>query len=135
VGLTRGTGTAHLARAALEAMAYSTCDVATAMEQDSGVQMRELRVDGGAAANDWMMQFQADLLGLPVRRPAMIETTAFGAAGLAGLAAGFWGSPEEFLTARTDDTLFDPGLGTDREELLRGWRRALAAATAASQSA
>jgi glycerol kinase len=128
-GLTRGTGTAHLARAALEAMAYSTHDVARAMEGDSGLPFRELRVDGGAAVNDWMMQFQADLLGIPVRRPAMLETTASGAAGLAGLATGFWRSPEEFLSARADDTLFDPG--EDRhhaDELLRGWHRALRAA-------
>jgi glycerol kinase len=129
LGLTRGTGIAHLARAALEAMAYSTHDVARAMEADSGVPLRELRVDGGAAANNWMMQFQADLLGIPVRRPAMLETTAYGAAGLAGLATGFWKSPEEFLSARADDTLFEPG--EDRhhsDELLRGWHRALHAA-------
>ncbi|MEX2583822.1 MAG: glycerol kinase GlpK [Gemmatimonadota bacterium] len=128
VGLTRGTGTAHLARAALEAMAYSTADVAEAMQADSGVEMRELRVDGGAAANDWMMQFQADVLGTPVRRPAMIETTAFGAAGLAGLATGFWSSPDDFLSARTDDTLFQPSMDDDtREHLLAGWRRAIGA--------
>jgi glycerol kinase len=128
VGLTRGTGTAHLARAALEAMAYSTYDVAKAMEGDSGVAMRELRVDGGAAANDWMMQFQADLLGVTVRRPAMFETTAFGAAGLAGLARGFWKTPEEFLSARTGDTLFEP-VADDRlrDHRLRGWRQAIAA--------
>ncbi|HET6764474.1 MAG TPA: glycerol kinase GlpK, partial [Longimicrobiaceae bacterium] len=83
-GLTRGTGRAHLARAALEAMAYSTHDVVQAMQGDSGVAMPELRVDGGAAANDWMMQFQADVLGIPVERPDMLETTALGAAGLAG---------------------------------------------------
>jgi glycerol kinase len=129
VGLTRGTGRAHLARAALEAMAYSTYDVAHAMEADSGVALRELRVDGGAAANDWMMQFQADLLGVPVRRPAMLETTAFGAAGLAGLARGVWRSPEDFLSARTDDTLFEPGSdGIARADLLAGWHRAVAAA-------
>jgi glycerol kinase len=129
VGLTRGSGVAHLARAALEAMAYSTSDVAAAMALDSGVEMRELRVDGGAAANDWMMQFQADLLRVPVRRPAMIETTAFGAAGLAGIATGFWKTPEDFLHARTDDTLFEPGMERGaRDELLHGWNRAVAAA-------
>jgi glycerol kinase len=128
-GLTRGTGGAHLARAALEAMTYSTYDVAHAMEADSGVSLRELRVDGGAAANDWMMQFQADLLGVPVRRPAMLETTAFGAAGLAGIATGFWASPQDFLSARTGDTLFQPRSGGDEGHLiaLEGWRRALAA--------
>ncbi|MEX2081712.1 MAG: FGGY-family carbohydrate kinase, partial [Dehalococcoidia bacterium] len=126
--LTRGTGTAHLARAALEAMAYSTSDVAEAMEADSGVEMRELRVDGGAAANDWMMQFQSDVLGVPVCRPAMIETTAFGAAGLAGLATGFWKSPDDFLAARTDDTVFQPSMDeATRDQLLAGWRRALRA--------
>jgi glycerol kinase len=131
VGLTRGTGTAHLARAALEAMAYSTYDVVHAMEADSGVPLQELRVDGGAAANDWMMQFQADLLSVPVRRPAMIETTAFGAAGLAGLARGFWRSPEEFLTARTGDRRFEPTLDpAARDGLIGGWHRALDATRA-----
>jgi glycerol kinase len=126
LGLSRGTGTAHLARAALEAMAYSTYDVAAAMEADSGVQMRELRVDGGAAANDWMMQFQSDILGVPVRRPAMIETTAFGAAGLAGLATGFWSSPDDFRSARGDDTLFQPSMETPvRDALVAGWHRAI----------
>jgi glycerol kinase len=128
VGLTRGTGTAHLARAALEAMAYSTYDVVRAMEADSGVVLQELRVDGGAALNDWMMQFQADLLEVPVRRPGMVETTAFGAAGLAGVALGFWTSAEEFLSARTESTLFQPGMASDVRDLhLRGWRRALSA--------
>lgn len=129
VGLTRGTKTAHFARAALEAMAYSTYDVAGAMKADSGVAMRELRVDGGAAANDWMMQFQADLLEVPVRRPAMLETTAYGAAGLAGLAVGFWKSPEDFLAAREQETLFEPGSDSrERQDNLAGWRRALSTA-------
>jgi glycerol kinase len=129
VGLTRGTGTAHLARAALEAMAFSTLEVVRAMEADSGVQLRELRVDGGAAANDWMMQFQSNLLGVPVRRPAMLETTAFGAAGLAGLGLGFWKTPEDFLSARTNDTLFQPTAeDAERQQLLKGWERAVAAA-------
>jgi glycerol kinase len=127
VGLTRGTGTAHLARAALEAMAYSTCEVAAAMERDAGTPLRELRVDGGASANDWLMQFQADLLEVPVRRPAMVETTAFGAAGLAGLALGFWKSPEEFLSARERETVFEPRAHDLRAEWLEGWRRAVSA--------
>ncbi|MQA89998.1 MAG: glycerol kinase GlpK [Gemmatimonas sp.] len=129
VGLSRGTGTAHLARAALESMAYATHDVADAMEADSGVEMRELRVDGGVAANDWLMQFQSDILAIPVRRPAVIETTASGAAGLAGLATGFWSSPQEFLSARTDDTLFEPAMhdAAARQELLAGWHRAVQA--------
>ncbi|HEX6911610.1 MAG TPA: glycerol kinase GlpK [Longimicrobium sp.] len=131
VGLTRGTGRAHLARAALEAMAYGTHDVAQAMEGDAGVRLPELRVDGGATANDWMMQFQADVLGVPVRRPSMVEMTARGAAGLAGLATGFWPSPEEFHAARPDETVFEPGAGDDaRATLLAGWRRALAGARA-----
>lgn len=131
LGITRGTTRAHVARASLEAMAYSTTDVARAMEEDSGVEMAELRVDGGAAASDWTMQFQADLLGIPVRRPALLETTAFGAAGLAGLAVGFWSSPEDFLAARSGDTLFDPGERARQSESLRaGWQRAIAAVKA-----
>jgi glycerol kinase len=131
VGLTRGTGRAHLARAALEAMAYSTHDVAQAMEGDAGVRLPELRVDGGATANDWMMQFQADVLGVPVRRPSMVEMTARGAAGLAGLATGFWASPEEFHAARPDETVFQPDGASDaRAAGLAGWRRALAGARA-----
>ncbi len=99
VGLTRGTTRAHLVRAALEAMAYGTADVvATVREQ--GVALDRLRVDGGATANDWLMQFQADVLQVTVERPAMIETTALGAAGLAGIASGVWQSPEAFLASR-----------------------------------
>jgi glycerol kinase len=129
VGLTRGTGRAHLARAALEAMAYQTHDVARAMEQDSGERFEELRVDGGASANDWMMQFQADVLGVPVRRPGMVETTARGAAGLAGLAVGFWETPEAFFASGPSDTLFQPRAAEkEREAWLAGWRRALGAA-------
>ena len=99
-GLTRGTSRAHLARAALEAMAYSTRDVLDAMTADARLKLTALQVDGGAAANDWLMQFQADVLGVPVARPDMVETTALGAAGLAGLAAGVWRSPSQFLGAR-----------------------------------
>ncbi|HET7275616.1 MAG TPA: glycerol kinase GlpK [Longimicrobiaceae bacterium] len=129
VGLTRGTGAAHLSRAALEAMAYSTHDAAVAMEADSGVAMRELRVDGGASENDWLLQFQADILEVPVRRPAVVDTTAFGAAGLAGLALGLWKTPEDFLAARGEETVFSPRMaGSERASNLAGWRRALAAA-------
>jgi glycerol kinase len=130
VGLTRGTGRAHLARAALEAMAYATHDVVEAMEGDSGVRLSALRVDGGATANDWLMQFQADVLGLPVRRPAMVEVTALGAAGLAGLAVGVWKTPEDFLGARPAETVFAPEAAAPRGEWLAGWRRALGAARA-----
>src|SRR2546423_1141388 len=90
VGLTRGTTREHIARAALEAIAYQTADVLNAMRSDSGIELNELRVDGGASRNDFLMQFQADVLGIPVVRPANTETTAAGAAYLAGLATGFW---------------------------------------------
>jgi glycerol kinase len=131
VGLTRGTTGAHLVRAALEAMAYSTADVLLAMERDSGVATRELRVDGGASTNDWLMEFQANLLGLPVRRPAMVDTTALGAAGLAGLATGVWKDASEFLAASGDASLFTPSISAgQRASLTVGWRRALATARA-----
>ncbi|HEX2203109.1 MAG TPA: glycerol kinase GlpK [Longimicrobium sp.] len=131
VGLTRGSTRAHLARAALEAMAYSTLDVVEAMQADAGVTLAELQVDGGATANDWLMQFQADVLRVPVRRPAMVEMTARGAAGLAGLATGFWASPEAFDAARPEETCFTPYADhAARETLLAGWRRALGAARA-----
>lgn len=130
VGLTRGTSREHVVRAALEAMAYGTVDVLHAMEADSGVAATELRVDGGATANDWLMKFQADVLGLPVRRPPLLETTAFGAAGLAGLEAGVWPDGASFVAALGDATVFEPSMQEGRRnELLGGWRRALAAAT------
>lgn len=133
VGLTRGSGRAHLVRAALEAMAYGTADVLRAMEADSGVPLRELRVDGGAAANDWLMRFQAGILEVPVRRPALVETTALGAAGLAGIAGGVWEAPEEFLSAAGEASHFSPAMeGAEREELMDGWRRAVAASRAFS---
>ncbi|HEX8275857.1 MAG TPA: glycerol kinase GlpK [Longimicrobiaceae bacterium] len=131
VGLTRGTGRAHLARAALEAMAYSTRDVVQAMQADAGVTLGALRVDGGATANDWLMQFQADVLGIPVRRPAMVDMTAFGAAGLAGLALGVWRTPEDFLAARPEAADFAPAADPARRDAwLAGWDRALGAARA-----
>ncbi len=131
VGLTRGTGRAHLARAALEAMAYATRDVLEAMEADSGVEAVELAVDGGAALNDWLMQFQADVIGRPVRRPAMVETTALGAAGLAGLAAGIWPNADAFRGAMPDPTVFRPEMeSATRDALVLGWRRAIAATRA-----
>jgi glycerol kinase len=130
-GLTRGTTRAHLARAALEAMAFSTHDVAEAMEGDAGVRLPELRVDGGAAANDWLMQFQADVLGVPVRRPALVEMTARGAAGLAGLATGFWATPEDFAAAGPEESVFTPRVNdAARADALAGWRRAVGAARA-----
>lgn len=129
VGLTRGSSRAHLARSALEAMAYATEEVLKAMEADSGIRARELRVDGGAAMNDWLMAFQADILGVPVRRPGMVETTALGAAGLAGLAVGVWKTGDEFLGALGESDIFIPSLDQrGRNELLGGWKRAVAAA-------
>jgi glycerol kinase len=112
-------------------MAYSTLDVAAAMEGDAGVSLPELRVDGGATANDWLMQFQADVLGTPVRRPAMVEMTARGAAGLAGLATGVWATPEDFHAARPEESVFTPAVDESaRADLLAGWRRALSATRA-----
>jgi glycerol kinase len=127
VGLTRGSTRAHLARAALEAMAYATRDVVEAMRALGAGSLEWLRVDGGAAANDWMMQFQADQLGVPVERPDLVETTALGAAGLAGIAAGVWTSPAEFLAGRTF-TRFEPAAsrsGPDADHA--GWLRAVRA--------
>jgi glycerol kinase len=128
VGLTRGTERAHLARAALEAMAYATSDVLRAMEEDSGIIATELAIDGGASLNDWLAQFQSDVIDLPVRRPAMVETTALGAAGLAGIATGVWRDADHFLESRADPTIFEPRMGGERRaELLDGWKRAIAA--------
>jgi glycerol kinase len=122
VGLTRGSSKAQLVRATLESMAFSTRDVVLAMEQASGVQLGELMVDGGAAKNDWLMQFQSDLLGVRVARPAIVETTALGAAGLAGLATDVWPDPTDFARSR-EYTRFEPGLVDERRCV--GWRRAL----------
>ena len=130
VGLTRGTTRAHLVRAALEAMAYATDDVLSLMSSAAGARFARLRVDGGATGNDWLMQFQADVLGVPVERPDVIETTALGAAGLAGIAAGVWGSAEEFMGTR-HFRRFEPGEGTDAARVgKQEWRRAVRAALA-----
>ena len=126
VGLTRGTTRAHLVRATLEAMAFSTRDVLDAMTAEAHVTLNALQVDGGASANDWLMQFQADVLGVPVARPDLVETTALGAAGLAGLQGGVWARAEDFLAQRTF-TRFTPG--RPRVDA-RDWRRAVAAALA-----
>ena len=125
VGLTRGTTRAHLARAVLESMAYSTKDVVVAMEKASGVELDRLRLAGGAAANDWLMQYQADVLGVSVGRPHHVETTAWGAAGLAGLAVGLWASPDEFA-ASGEYQWFEPVANRDSE--YEAWRRAVATA-------
>jgi glycerol kinase len=126
VGITRGTGRSHLVRAALEAMAYSTRDVAERMAGASGVGLKELKADGGAANNDWLMQFQADALGVPVARPDVVETTALGAAGLAGLATGVWPDAESFSRSRSY-RWFEPGrnLNEDYAEWLRAVETAL----------
>lgn len=135
VGLTRGSARAHLARAALEAMAYSTHDVLQAMVADSGVPAAELAVDGGASQNDWLMQFQADVLGLTVRRPRIVETTALGSAGLAGIATGIWRDADAFLAASDEPDRFEPEIDdAQREALLRGWQRAVHATLAWSQA-
>ncbi len=129
VGLTRGTTRAHLARAALEAMAYSTLDVLDLMRAQAGVVLDRLRVDGGACVNDWLMQFQADVLGIPIERPHLVETTAFGAAGLAGLAVGVWKDSGEYLASRRA-TRFSPSSDGVRSAAMAyaGWRRAIRAA-------
>jgi glycerol kinase len=131
-GLTRGTTKAHLVRAALEAMAYSTREVLDAMAADAKLRPRDLKVDGGAAANDWLMRFQATVLGLRVARPGIVESTAMGAAGLAGLATGVWKSAAEFAGAR-EYTVFEPerrvAAGWD------AWRRAVRATLSWSRDA
>jgi glycerol kinase len=126
VGLTRGTTSGHVARAALEAIAYQVADLTDAMQADTGVALPELRVDGGAAANDMLMQFQADILGVPVVRPAVTETTALGAAYLAGLAVGFWKSPDEIAGQWQVARRFEPGMQPARAAALRTrWKDAL----------
>ena len=126
VGMTRGSGRAQIVRATLEAIAYQTRDVVDAMSADSGLPLDTLRVDGGAVVNDFLMQFQADILGVPVQRPAVTETTALGAAYLAGLATGFWSSQDEIAQQWQLERAFEPAMSADqRESLYAGWRRAV----------
>ncbi len=126
VGLTRGSNRAHIVRATLESIAYQTRDVVEVMMQDAGLKLHALRVDGGATMNNWLMQFQADILGVPVQRPATTETTALGAAYLAGLATGFWQSQEQIATQWAIEHTFEPQMGADRREALyRDWQRAV----------
>ena len=126
VGITRGFSRAHLVRATLESLAYQTYDIARAMEQDSCIPIRELKVDGGACANNFLMQFQSDILGSRVVRPQCIETTALGAAYLAGLAVGYWDSLEDVRRNWAEDKVFEPIMPADRSEaLLKGWHRAV----------
>ena len=125
-GMTRGTTRAHIARAALEAIAFQSADVLLAMEKDAGHGLRELRVDGGAANNDLLMQFQADLLGVPVVRPQVTETTALGAAYLAGLAVGFWQDEAELTSLWQAERRFEPAMSDDhRATLFAHWHRAI----------
>jgi glycerol kinase len=125
-GLSRGSNRAHIARAALEAIAYQSAELMAAMQKDASVPLIEVRADGGAARNDLLMQFQADLLGVPVVRPKVTETTALGAAYLAGLAVGFWETQEEIAAQWTSDRRFEPSMAADRRaELLAQWSRAV----------
>ena len=129
VGLTRGTKREHIVRAALEAMAYGTMDVLQTMEEEAALETQELRVDGGAALNDWLMQFQADMLGIRLRRPKIVETTALGAAGLAGLATGVWSDADDFLSVQGSGTQCEPRMPEpNRAALKTEWDRAVRAA-------
>ena len=126
IGLRRDTRPGHIARAALESIAFQVADVLEAVEADTGKPLEALRVDGGAAVNDLLMQFQADVLGVPVVRPQVTETTALGAAYLAGLAVGFWNSPDELRSGRTGDVRFEPRMDADDRALRRQrWKRAV----------
>jgi glycerol kinase len=128
-GLSRGSTAAHIARAALESIAHQTADVIDAMGQDAQLSLSELRVDGGAARNDLLMQFQADVLGVPVVRPKVTETTALGAAYLAGLAVGYWQSEQEIVELWQMDKRFEPRISTDQRQTWRqSWQHAVSQA-------
>ena len=130
-GLTRGTSKEHFVRATLEALAYQTKDVLAAMEADSGIQLKSLRVDGGAVKNTFLMEFQSDILQVNVERPQINETTALGAAYLAGLAVGYWGSQEEISTQWAIDQTFHPKMDqSESDYLYTGWKKAIKAAMA-----
>jgi glycerol kinase len=131
VGLTRGSGRAEIVRATLEAVAYQTRDVLDLMQRESGITVQQLRVDGGMVRNEFLMQFQADILGVPVQRPYVTETTALGAAYLAGLAVGYWESQDEIAANWAVDRTYEPRMRNDaRERLYAGWQRAVAKARA-----
>jgi glycerol kinase len=126
IGLTRGTSKAHIARAALEAIAFQSAELLEAMQKDAARKLTELRVDGGAAANDLLMQFQADLLGVPVLRPRVLETTALGAAYLAGLTVDLWKSREEVAAHWKLERRFEPAMSrADAGEKMARWREAV----------
>ncbi len=129
IGLTRGSNSGHIARAALESIAFQTCDVLKSMEADLGSSIKELRVDGGAVANNLLMQFQADVLGAPVYRPTVMETTALGAAYLAGLAVGFWKDVDEIKKQWSVDRCFNRNMEPEKvQKLMKGWTKALSRA-------
>ena len=126
VGLTRGTNKNHIIRATLESIALQVCDVIDAMRADAGVELKALKVDGGASANNFLMQFQADMINAPVKRPGCVETTAMGAAYLAGLAVGYWTSQEDVLDNQRIDCIFTPKMEEeDRAAKRRGWNKAV----------
>jgi glycerol kinase len=126
VGITRGTGREHLARAALESMCYQTCDVVEAMSRESGLRIREMKADGGAVGNSFLMQFQADTLGVPVEVPRITETTALGAAYLAGLSVGYWEDRAELGSRNRAGRRYEPGMsGEERDRLRASWARAV----------
>jgi glycerol kinase len=130
-GLTRGTSKEHFIRATLESLAYQTKDVLSAMEFDSGIQLKTLRVDGGAVSNNFLMSFQSDILNVPVERPTIKETTALGAAYLAGLAVGYWKDQQEISTQWSIDYTFEPNMNElIRDRLYNGWKKAVLAAMA-----
>ena len=126
MGLTRGVNRAHIARSVLEAITYQMTDLLEAMKSDSGIEFTELRVDGGASVSDIMLQIQADMIRCEVNRPANVETTALGAAYLAGLAVGMWESKEEIQKNRKVEKTFNPVMDESRrDELYNGWKRAV----------
>ena len=126
VGLTRGCNKNHIIRATLDSLCYQVNDVLKAMEADAGIQLAMLKVDGGASANNYLLQAQADISGAPVERPCCVETTALGAAYLAGLAVGYWNSPAEVLQNRAVDRVFTAQINAeDRARRIRGWNKAV----------
>jgi glycerol kinase len=126
LGITRGTTRQHIARATLEAICFQTRDVLEAMHADAGIALDRLRVDGGAARNNLLMQLQADILGVPVERPSVVETTALGAAYLAGLAVGYWPNVEELAAHAHVERRFEPRISAyERDAMYRGWQRAV----------
>ena len=126
VGITRGVNKYHIIRATLESLAYQVNDVLVAMEADSGIKLSALKVDGGASANDFLMQTQSDIIGAPVNRPSCVETTAMGAAYLAGLAVGYWANKEDVRKNWAINAIFEPQIGAEeREKKIKGWKKAV----------